>query len=108
MSDPTFEEMEMRRKLDGLLVDRLSNIESELKKMRDLLVRSALLEERMVRVMESHSRLEFQNNDIINRISAIETSNASNKERVGGNERILWLFVTAAVGAIATWLSSKP
>jgi len=93
----------MNGDIEGMVSKRLDNFEAKLDKVVETLQTLAKIEERTAShqdefksVWSAISQLD-ENHD--KRIVELEKQQAGSKAKMSGNERILWLIVTVAVGA---------
>lgn len=93
---------------------RLGGIEDELRGVRELLTRMVVVEERQRDYRAENNQIKNALDNLYDRMRKLETETAVNAARNAGEdrvtgtriattERVLWLGLTAAIGALVDW-----
>ena len=102
MAEKGFQD-ELRREVDSALKQELSEIKNELIAMREMLVKLARVEERMIALAEKDRRVEADMMELFKRLRALETASGKSTSFVTVMERFIWIVVAAG----AAWFSGR-
>lgn len=80
--------------------EKIDSVQSQVTEITRTLQTLARVEERMSFQKEGMARMGKQLDNLEERVSKIEQSNAGEKEKVSGIERFVWVAITAIAGII--------
>lgn len=81
-------------------VDRIVN------RLDDALVRLTVLEERLAQNSRTFERIFSMVEEHASKIQQLQTANAISETKIGFNERVVWMFITIAVGILGYTLKT--
>lgn len=86
--------------------EQFSSMRSDIKEISTALVELVRLEGKFERVNELVYRVASEVDDLEKRVRIVENDNGVSRTKIGNNERLAWLFLTALVGMVTYFLKT--
>lgn len=80
--------------------EKLGQVDRIMNRLDDALVRLTVLEERLAQNSRTFERVFSMVEEHSQKIQQLQTANAISETKIGFNERIVWMFITVAVGIL--------